>query len=91
MRYAVLFIATLGMAAEATAPVIPASVEAEYYRADGIVAHMQPAWESANADLQRAVENLKKACGDSFLPSPADKRLICVAAPKPPPVEAPKK
>lgn len=73
------------------APTIPADVEAEYYRADGAVAHMQSAWESANADLQKAAAALGTVCGAKFVPFMQGKHLVCAPKPEDPPKAVPQK
>lgn len=73
------------------APAIPAEVEAEYYRADGAVAHMQSTWEAANADLQKAAAALGAACGARFVPFVQGKHLVCTPKPEDPPKAVPQK
>lgn len=88
-----LFLITAARAAEpvAAAPIISPDVEGEYYRADGAVAHMQSAWEAANADLQKAAAALGTACGTKFVPFMQGKHLVCVPKPEDPPKAVPQK
>jgi hypothetical protein len=65
-------------------PTISPSLEAEYYRADGIVARMKQTYDAATLDLQKAIVEIQKTCGDKYQPTVAEKHLVCVAAPPPP-------
>ena len=69
---------------EAKPPAIPADLETEYFRADGVLAHLAPTVQEAQADMQKAVSAVQKACGEKFGPSLVDKHLVCVAKPEPP-------
>ena len=64
-------------------PVIPPELQAEYFRADGTLAHLKPVgWDEAQADLMKAVVEIQKACGEKFSATMIDKRLVCVAKPE---------
>jgi hypothetical protein len=66
-------------------PEIPAALQAEYFRADGVVAKLKPSgWDEAVADVQKAVIDLQKACGDKFTVSMVDRKLVCVTRPTEP-------
>ena len=64
------------------APVIPIELQAEYYRADGVLAHLQAELTKANADYEAAVKAIVKACGDGFIAVPTEdkKRLYCAVS-----------
>lgn len=68
------------------APVIPIELQAEYYRADGVLAHLQGELAKANADYEAAVKAILKACGEGFVAAPTDdkKHLYCAVQPAPP-------
>ena len=63
------------------APVIPIELQAEYFRADGVLAHLRADLAQANTDYEAAVKAIVKACGDGAVPVPTDdkKRLYCAA------------
>lgn len=70
-------------------PAIPWEQQAEYYRADAIVARMQAAWDQANADRAAAIAAMQKTCGAKYQPQVDAKRLVCApkqenAKPEPP-------
>jgi hypothetical protein len=64
-------------------PVIPMELQAEYFRTDGILAHMKAEMDKANADYEAAIKAMLKSCGDHFTPimAPDKKTLVCVAQP----------
>lgn len=79
------------VAEPAKAPAISVELQAEYYRADSVLAHLKPVgWEEAQADLMKAVAAIQTACGEKFMPSLDNKKLVCIPKPEPP-KEAPKK
>lgn len=71
-------------------PVVPAEVEAEYYRADSVVAHMEPGYNAAMADRQAAAAAVVKACGDKFMPNQEGKHIVCQVKPEPAKTDAKK-
>jgi hypothetical protein len=74
------------------APVIPVELQLEYFRADGVLAHLRAELADANAEYEAAVKAVVKACGEGSGPVlTADKKhLFCVAQP-PAAAAAPKK
>ncbi len=42
---------------------VPLEVEAEYFQADAIVAHMTPSWQDATKRLSEAAQAIQKVCG----------------------------
>jgi hypothetical protein len=64
-------------------PVTPMELQAEYFRTDGILAHMRAEMDKANADYETAIKAMLKACGEHFAPimAPDKKTLVCVAQP----------
>jgi hypothetical protein len=64
-------------------PVIPIELQAEYFRTDGILAHMRAEMDKANTDYEAAVKAMLAACGKGFSPTmtPDKKNLVCAAQP----------
>lgn len=75
-----------GPAALAPAPLIPMELQAEYFRADGVLARLRADLEHAQADYDAAVAAIVKACGTGFnvAPTPDRKNLMCVRVTPPP-------
>lgn len=67
-------------------PPIPMELQAEYFRADGVLARLRADIERAQADYDAAVAALVKACGEGFnvAPTPDRKNLMCVRVTPPP-------
>jgi hypothetical protein len=65
-----------------TPPGIPAEVAAEFFRADGVIGRIKPAWDEAQADLQRAISTLQQVCGEKYQPALDGKRLVCKPRPE---------
>jgi hypothetical protein len=83
---------TSGGSGAPAAPVIPVELQLEYFRADGVLAHLRAELADANAEYEAAVKAVVKACGEGSGPVlTADKKhLFCVAQP-PAAAAAPKK
>jgi hypothetical protein len=67
--------------------VIPIELQAEYFRTDGVLAHLRAELAQANAEYEAAVKAMLEACGKGSTPTlTADKKhLFCVAQPPAPP------
>jgi hypothetical protein len=72
------------------APAVSDSHKAAYFKAQVEIDNAAPAWQKANADMQKAVADLGSDCGDKFQPHlDKDGNIMCAA--KPPAPEVPKK
>jgi hypothetical protein len=83
---AFLALAAFAQTASAPAPVIPIEQQAEYFRADGVLAHLKAEMADAQKDFEDAVKAVVATCGADAAPTlTADrKHLFCVAkAPAP--------
>jgi hypothetical protein len=69
------------------APPVPIALEAEFFRADGVLTRLKVELEHASADYDEAVKALVKACGEGFAPAPTQdkKHLMCQRVTPPPP------
>lgn len=72
------------------APVIPIELQAEYFRSDGVLAHLRADLAQANADYEAAVKAILAACGAGYIAVPTEdkKHLYCAVQPA---AAAPKK
>jgi hypothetical protein len=63
------------------APVIPVELQLEYFRTDGVLAHLKAELAEANAEYEAAFKAIVKACGENSDPllTQDKKRLFCVA------------
>ena len=63
------------------APVIPVELQLEYFRTDGVLAHLKAELAEANAEYEAAFKAIVKACGDTSDPllTQDKKHLFCVA------------
>jgi hypothetical protein len=67
-------------------PVIPIELQAEYFRTDGVLAHLRAELAAANAEYEAAVKAMIDACGKGAAPTLTQdkKHLFCVAQPPAP-------
>jgi hypothetical protein len=74
------------------APVIAIELQAEYFRTDGVLAHLKADLDKAQAEYEEAVKAVVKACGEGSAPTLTQdkKHLFCVAQ-SPAQAAAPKK
>jgi hypothetical protein len=68
-------------------PVIPLELQMEYFRTDGVLAHLRAELAAASAEYDAAVKAMVEACGKGAAPvlTQDKKRLFCVAQPPAPP------
>jgi hypothetical protein len=73
-------------AAAKDAPVIPLELQMEYFRTDGVLAHLRAELAAASAEYDAAVKAMLDACGKGAAPvlTADKKRLFCVAQPPAP-------
>lgn len=83
---ALLFVgAAPAQTGEPKPPEIPIEQQAEYFRTDGVLAHLKLQLDEANADYEAAVKAVVKTCGEGYAPAVSQdkKHLMCAATPKP--------
>jgi hypothetical protein len=70
---------------------IPIELQAEYFRSDGVLAHLKAEMADAQTDFEAAVKAVVAACGADSAPTlTADrKHLFCVAKPPAPAAQTP--
>jgi hypothetical protein len=76
---------TAGGSGAKPAPVIAIELQAEYFRTDGVLAHLRADLDKAQAEYEEAVKAVVKACGEGSAPTLTQdkKHLFCVAQPAP--------
>ena len=64
-----------------TLPVIPIELQAEYFRTDGVLAHLRADLAVAQTEYEAAVKAMVEACGKDSAPTLTQdkKHLFCVA------------
>jgi hypothetical protein len=88
LKKIIILIFPVSLLAQTTKPVPPELVK-EYYRAALAVASAKPGWDAMNADLQSALDAIRKSCPEGYEVQQPDQKKdpVCVAKPVPAPPE----